>query len=196
MSFGLTKDGLLKLDPDTRAFTLVGAFMGFFALLEEGVNIAIAEVLEVKGIRAAIVARNMSFDDKIKTLRTLVNTFSRDKALANEFDKVAKRAQKCGETRNVVAHTPFRRSPASNGVEFFAVSASSTFKMPDMDWPIDEFLRQIDNISEIDERLRSIESKMSRQRLAEAIAQAHTPEGDSEAQFGSLFGLLGRLSDV
>ncbi|ESW79677.1 hypothetical protein X772_26575 [Mesorhizobium sp. LSJC280B00] len=30
----LTKSAPLEIDPDTRAFTLVGAFMGHFALLE------------------------------------------------------------------------------------------------------------------------------------------------------------------
>lgn len=190
MTFGLTKDLLLAIDPDTRAFTLVGAFMGHFALLEEGINAALGEVLEVKGIRRAIVARNMSFDDKIKTLRTLVNTFILNQSHAKDFDDLAKRARKIGETRNVVAHTPFRRSAQSDGVEFFAFSASSTLKFIEMDWPIDEFLRQVLLINEIDNELRSIDSKMAMQRVAQALINGPGRNGTlASDQMGGLFGL-------
>ncbi|MER9064179.1 hypothetical protein [Mesorhizobium sp. M0698] len=66
----LTKSALLEIDPDTRAFTLVGAFMGHFALLETGIGAALGEVLGVNGARRVIIHRNMGFDEKIKTLRT------------------------------------------------------------------------------------------------------------------------------
>ncbi|MER8550316.1 MULTISPECIES: hypothetical protein [unclassified Mesorhizobium] len=62
----LTKSALLEIDPDTRAFTLVGAFMGHFALLETGIGAALGEVLGVNGARRVIINRNMGFDEKIK----------------------------------------------------------------------------------------------------------------------------------
>jgi hypothetical protein len=195
MTEGFSKKTLLDLDPDTRAFALVGAFMGHFALLEEGVNNAVGDVLEIQGLRAAIVARNMSFDDKIKTLRTLVSEFVFDSKEAKAFDDLAKRARKCGETRNVVAHTPFRRSLQSDGVEFFPTSANSTFKFIDMDWPIDEFIRQIDVINEIDNGLRSIGTRMSIQRIAQVLLKGPTPNRASENAFGGLFGLGKLLGD-
>lgn len=37
-------------DPDMRAFALVGAFMGFFALMESGINEPLGEVREAKGV--------------------------------------------------------------------------------------------------------------------------------------------------
>ncbi|THK34668.1 hypothetical protein EHS39_28815 [Ensifer sp. MPMI2T] len=195
MSMWLTKDSLVALDPDTRAFTLVGGFMGFFALLEVGINEAVSNVLEIKGIRSAIVTRNMSFDDKIKTLRALVDAFIHDKEQVRAFDDLAKRARKCGETRNIVAHTPFRRSPNSDGVEFFATSANAKFKYLEMDWPIDEFLRQIENINEIDNGLRSIGTRMSIQRIAQALLEGPAPNQASEKAFGGLFGLGKLLED-
>ncbi|OWV85001.1 hypothetical protein [Rhizobium sp. R693] len=161
MTFGLTKEAMLKLDPDTRAFTLVGAYMGFFALLEEGVNKALAEVLEVTDLPAAIIARNMSFDDKIKTLRTLVNLFIYDKDKAASFDELARRAKKCTEDRNIVAHTAFRRSFKTDGVQFFALSANSKLKFPEIDWSVDVFLKHIDTINEFDNGLRTLENRMS-----------------------------------
>lgn len=186
----LTKTHLLALDPDTRAFTLVGAFMGYFALLEVGINSAIGEVLGIKGIRRSIVGRNMGFDDKIKTLRTLVDTFIGDRKEAERFDALARRARKCGELRNLVAHTPFRASEKSDGVEFFPVSATSKLEFPDMDWSIDDFLKHIDNINEVDNDLRSIESRMSIQRIAEALINANlTTKFATGSELGGLFGL-------
>ncbi|MFK0273329.1 hypothetical protein ACIQUG_06625 [Ensifer sp. NPDC090286] len=188
-----TKDGLLALDPDVRAFTLVGAYLGYFALLEAGVNDAVSSVLEIKGLRAAIVARNMSFDDKLKTLRALVAEYIHDKEEARAFDDLAKRAKRCGESRNIIAHTPFRRSEQSDGVEFFATSANSTFKYIDMDWTIDEFLQQIDNINEIDNSLRSVGTRMSIQRIAEALLKPSKLNPPSN--MGGLFGLAQRQVD-
>jgi hypothetical protein len=186
----LLKVALVKLAPETRAFTLVGAFMGYFALLEEGIGTALGEVLGIKGARRAIVTRNMSFDEKIKTLRTLVNFYIVDKTLAKAFDEVAKRARKCGEQRNIVAHTPFMASSVSDGVQFFPISASSKLEMPDMDWSIDDFLDHIDNINKIDNDLRSIEKRMPLQRIAEALlrgADAKSSEPDMAPPIGGLF---------
>ncbi|MGR9415881.1 hypothetical protein [Rhizobium leguminosarum] len=183
MSLGLSKNDLLELNPDMRAFALVGAFMGYFALMEAGINAALGEVLEAKGARAAIITRNMTFDDKIKTLRTLVDFFILDKQKAAEFDELARRARKFGEMRNIVAHTAFRGSSKSNGVEFFTMEANSKLKFPETDWSIDDFLKHIDTINGIEAGLGSIESRMSLQRVARALMEK--PKGS----LGGLFGL-------
>ncbi|MES0120635.1 hypothetical protein NKL05_00650 [Mesorhizobium sp. C420B] len=47
----LIKSALFDIDPDTRAFTLVGPFMSHFALLETGIGAALGEVLGVNGAR-------------------------------------------------------------------------------------------------------------------------------------------------
>lgn len=184
MTVFLSREALLALEPDTRAFTLVGAFMGYFALLEEGVNKSLAEVLELKGARTAIVTRNMTFDEKIKTLRSLVDFFILDKDERKRFDSLAVRARKCSEIRNIVAHTPFRGSLTSDGVEFFPISATSTLKFPEMDWPIDECLRQLQNIEAIDDGLRSAQSTMSLQRVVLALSQP-----GAASKVGGLFSL-------
>ncbi|MDR9772406.1 hypothetical protein RJJ65_07005 [Rhizobium hidalgonense] len=113
-----SKDTLLGLDHETRAFALVGRFMSHFALLEAGINTALGNVLELQSLQQVVVTRNMAFDEKIKTLRTLVRITILDPVEAKRFDALAIRARKLGETRNVVAHTPFRASPTSDGVEF------------------------------------------------------------------------------
>jgi hypothetical protein len=161
----------LERNQDTRAVTLLGAFTGHFALLEVGINSAVEEVLEVKGARAAIITRNMAIGDKIKTLRTLVDLYIFPSERAEEFSKHALRALKFGEIRNVMAHTAFRQSSKSDGVEFFTMEANSKLKHPGINWSIDNFLRHIGKINQLDNRLRSIESRMSVKRVAKALIE-------------------------
>ena len=163
--------GLRKLDADTRAFALVGSFMGHFALLEGGINDALAKSLGLKGAKAAIVCRNMSFDDKIKSLRTLINLVVVDTVLAKNFEKLSKEAQTCGATRNIAAHTPFRASPTTDGVEFFVIEAKSKLRVTEMDWSVEDFMSKIDNIRQIDNGIRAIEDTLSPQRFAEALSE-------------------------
>ncbi len=188
----LIKPVLLNLEPDTRAFALVGAFMGYFALLEEGVNEALGVTLGIDGARRIIVGRNMGYDDKLKSLRTLIDWFIYDPVERKRFDTMATEARKLGQTRNVIAHSPFRRSEQTDGVEFFAWSATKELRNLEMDWSIDAFLKAIDHINTLDNDIRSIQSKLSMMRIAEALTQNETPrEGSTWATSNSLGGLFG-----
>lgn len=60
----LIKSKLLLLDSDERAFLLVGAYIGHFALLELGINNALKTVLKLDVAASLIVTRNMTFDEK------------------------------------------------------------------------------------------------------------------------------------
>lgn len=184
----LSKNALLLLDPDIRAFTLIGGFMGYFALLEAGIDAAVGDVLDIELPKLSIITRNISLNDKINTLRALVNFYIIDKTEADEFDKWALKARKISETRNMVAHTAFRASQRSNGVEFFTVEAKKHLKFTDTDWDVDYFLARIDEINEVDNKLRSIKSRMSLQKIAIALMKSPTP-----VNFGGLFGVGSKL---
>lgn len=58
-TLALNRTDLVALDPDTRAFTLVGAYLGYFALLEAGINEAIKQVLNLRGAGGFIVTRGV-----------------------------------------------------------------------------------------------------------------------------------------
>ncbi len=167
--------------------------MGAFAMLESGINGALGEVLDLKGIRSAVVTRNMSFADKIRTLRTLVDIFVLDREKAKSFDKLARKAQGCAETRNIVAHNPFRASPKSDGVEFFSFKASSTLQILDIDWSIDDFIQKIDEITSIDNGLRDLEKVMPMERIARALMRP--ADTKSTSALGGLLGLGSATTD-
>ncbi|MEJ1172624.1 hypothetical protein WA845_00120 [Agrobacterium sp. CMT1] len=185
----LDKETLLAMDHDARAFTLVGAFMGYFAVLELGINSAVGDVLDIEPLKISIITRNMSLNDKINTLRTLVNFYVFDKTKADEFDKWALKARKISETRNMVAHTAFRASSKTDGVEFFTVEAKKHLNLTETHWTIDDFISRIDEINTVDNNLRAIKSRMSLQKIAKAL-MASPPRG----AFGGLLGLGATLS--
>ncbi|SMD19585.1 hypothetical protein [Rhizobium sp. RU36D] len=179
----LTKSKLLLLDSDERAFLLVGAYIGHFALLEMGINNAIKTVLNLNTAASLIVTRNMTFDEKIKNLRALVQFFIYDKEKAKKFDKLAKEARNISELRNIIAHTPFYGSQTTDGVRFFVTKASSSLEIENLDWSIDEFIERIDHVRQTDNGLREIEKSMSLQRIAEALSERDIPP------FGGLLAL-------
>lgn len=183
----LIKSRLLLQDPDERAFLLVGAYIGHFALLEMGINNAIQEVLSLNTAGAMIVTRNMSFGDKIKTLRSLVDHLVLDRNEAVQFDSLARQARAISEDRNMIAHTPFYGSHHSDGVTFFKTTANSSLKFEETDWSIDEFVTKIDHIRETDNGLRRIEKRMSLQRVAEALVKT------DEQNVGGLLALGDKL---
>ena len=185
----LIKSELLKLDADQRAFLLVGAYIGHFALLEAGLNQAIKEVLNLSIAAGLIVTRNMSFYDKVKALKSLVNFFIADKIQAKEFEAAASKAHQIGEERNIIAHTPFGGSKTSDGVVFFETRATKELELKDLDWSIDEFIAKIENIRQVDNRLRQIEQSISLLRIAEALTKF------PQSSLGELFGLFTSFTD-
>lgn len=184
----LMKSKLLSLDPDERAFLLVGAYIGHFALLEVGINDAIKTVLKLDTAASLIVTRNMTFDEKIKNLRSLVRFFVHDKEQSKKFDELAKEARKISELRNLIAHTPFHGSQITDGVSFFVTKASSSLELENLDWSIEEFVERIDHVRQVDNSLREIENSMNLHRVAEALSKRDVPP------FGGLLALGAAMS--
>jgi uncharacterized membrane protein YfbV (UPF0208 family) len=108
----------------------------------------------------------MTFNDKIGSLRSLVDRYLADRDEAKQFDALALRAKRYSEHRNVVAHTPFRGSTVSDGVEFFPITANSKLKTKNVDWSHDDFM-------EIDNGLRAMNERPTWQRIADALHRAN-----------------------
>lgn len=173
-----------KLQAETRAFTLVGAFIGHFALLEESLGDALGQALGVEKARLWIVTRNMTFDDKVKTMRTLVDRFIIKEDRAKHIDSLCLRARKFGEMRNIIAHSPFRASLQSDGVEFLVVSANSKLKFPEMDWELAKFVEVLHDLNALDDEFRALEVISDLDRIAYELAAA--PEASEAGMAGAI----------
>jgi hypothetical protein len=61
------------LDPETRAFAMVGQFLQSYAKMEEALHDAIGTALSIDPIKMKILAVNIEFSKKIHILRTLID---------------------------------------------------------------------------------------------------------------------------
>jgi hypothetical protein len=94
------------LDPETRAFAMVGQFLQTYAKMEEALDDPIGTALSIDPIKMKILAVNIEFSKKIKILRTLID-------ISESFtdDERTDKKSKCkkmitfAENRNIVAHT-------------------------------------------------------------------------------------------
>jgi hypothetical protein len=62
-----------NLDPETRAFAMVGQFLQTYAKMEEALHDAIGTALSIDPIKMKILAVNIEFSKKIQILRTLID---------------------------------------------------------------------------------------------------------------------------
>lgn len=168
----LSRETLSALDPYTRACALVGDYLGHFALMESGLDSALGELLGLRPLQLATVARNMDFSHKVYALRTMIeiSLWSEGSKL---YKRIAKDAVDCSTVRNVIAHTPFAQSSISDGVTFLVVRARGKFEAIEDDWPIERFASEISKVESVGKAMRGIHQRLSNQRIAELLVNAH-----------------------
>ena len=149
-----------ELDPETRAFAMVGQFLQTYAKMEEALHDAIGTALSIDPIKMKILAVNIEFSKKIQILRTLIDI---SESFIDEERKIKK--SKCkqmitfAENRNIVAHTYFGPDCTNKGVEFKTVKESGDFSMNGKVWLDDQFLRDIEQVVDFEKLLHEIEAK-------------------------------------
>jgi hypothetical protein len=148
------------LDPETRAFAMVGQFLQTYAKMEEALHDAIGTALSIDQIKMKILAVNIDFSKKVQILRTLIDI---SESFTDEERKTAKSECKkmitFAENRNIVAHTYFGPDCTNKGVEFKTVKASGDFSADGKIWLDDEFLRELALAVGFEKLLDGIETK-------------------------------------
>jgi hypothetical protein len=145
------------LEQPMRSWALVGCYVGNFAFLESAVLRCITEVSGIDGLAAVAIGRNMGAMEKVRALRTLTNLALIGES-KNVLDALLRRAVAIVEERNVVAHSSFGASTASDGVSFFTVDAKRNLRFEDIDWPLQTFEKKIDEIREVTNALDHAEN--------------------------------------
>ena len=116
------------LDPETRAYALVGQFLQAWSAMELALRDAIGAGLDIEAVKLQIISSNLSFRDKVNILRTLVDVFFLSE---DEKAQAKSKLQKLSEDsakRNMIAHALFRADATKTGVEFLTVKARGNLK--------------------------------------------------------------------
>jgi hypothetical protein len=132
-----------KLDPETRAFALVGQFLQAWSTMENSLHDAIGAALSIEAPKLQILCANMRLRDKIDILRTLIDIAPG--FATEEKTKLKKSLHDIAEysvNRNMLAHDSFRPESAGAGVEFLTVKAKGKFELPNVVWSADRFQQE------------------------------------------------------
>jgi hypothetical protein len=142
-----TETRFSKLDPETRAFAMVGQFMQAFALMESALHNAISAALTMDKRKIQILGANIETGKKVKILRTLIDIS--DTYLVGEKAKIISSLGHITTylgTRNVVAHCLFEASQDGKGVTFHRVQASGQFSDEPDTWDEVRLLKEIQTL--------------------------------------------------
>jgi hypothetical protein len=151
-----------SLDPDTRAFALVGMFLQYWALMEEALREAMAKALGLQMVQAVIVASNIQLRDKIHILKTAVSiTQFPDPEERERFTKLLQQIADSAHKRNMVAHDLFFPPADGDGVRFLVFKAKGKFSMPETIWTTDQFGDEFVEISRWTTELERLKERLT-----------------------------------
>ncbi|MGE0061430.1 MAG: hypothetical protein AB7T86_05055 [Xanthobacteraceae bacterium] len=142
-------------DELSQACSKVGRFLYEFALVEDGINGCITDILQLKGDAADVVAHSVDFFRKANLLRTVaMNT-----GPAADRTKITKLFSAIAEQNNnrvMLAHSVFE--PAEGGgVQFRrTVAKDGAVKKQDPLWTHKDFAASYNRLQEICEQLKEL----------------------------------------
>jgi hypothetical protein len=110
------------LDPETRAFALVGQFLKRWSGMEQRIDETISAAMKLDETMRYILCANLQLRDKLQILRTLVHSSSFPQ---NEKDAADRELVDILNYpyRNMIAHQAFEADSNGDGVVFLAVKA-------------------------------------------------------------------------
>jgi hypothetical protein len=175
------------LDPETRAYALVGKFLSDWAYMEYKINDAIGKALGLDAMQEVMVTSNIQFRDKIHILRTAIHhTIIRPVSERDRLKSVLTKISEYSTTRNMMAHTAFVATPLGE-VCFFVTKARGEVKMPEETWDIPKFEEAYLTLANYTEEAKTIISRIETASLVKALIRA--PQTELGLTKGGLFGL-------
>lgn len=165
-----------SLDPETRAFALVGCFLAQWAIMESNIREAMGKALGLDQIQVAIINANIQLRDKIHIVRTAVDISPIYPETEKErYKKVLMDISDYSHNRNMMAHGMFGPSTSSDGVEFFVTKAKGKLVFPDVNWSMSKFNEEYERIKDFADELRNLTKRLDTAAFLKAAAEARFP---------------------
>ena len=161
-----------SLDPETRAFALVGRFLQTWASMEWAIGTAIATPLQVNKMTEYILVRNLSFTNKINVLKCLCQISHLSDSDKKQTEDLLNAILGMVNYRNTIAHDLFKPSGKNDGVEFMTMRARGKISFPDADWSAAQFELMDIALAAAATRLDALSAKLKAARRISANALA------------------------
>jgi hypothetical protein len=182
---------LSNLDPNVRAWAMVGSFLQAWSYVEAQLNDLLGKALNLNSTQTFIVTSNLQFRDKIHIARTALN--SSVSVSADERERLDKRllaiSDYSSKRRNMAAHHMFGPSKDKKGVTFLVVKAKGKLSLPDVTWSLKDLNVILETLAGFQTELREIQAKISNEALVRALMNPPKPGN-------FLQGLTGLLSHL
>jgi hypothetical protein len=183
-----------KLDPETRAFALVGQFLQCWAGMENSLHAAIGAALSIEPDKLKILCANIEFGNKIYTLRTLIDASSIfQKEEKGKLQKALRELGEYAKIRNMIAHNQFQPDDANDGVQFSAIKARGTFDTAGEIWSANRFEDEQKKIQEFQSLLERLKSWFENRPLTPPeYKRMYRPHFDGDTGFSYWSGPMTR----
>jgi hypothetical protein len=149
-----------SLDPETRAYALIGQFLKRWSDLEQQIHEAIGAALRLDETRRYILCANLQLKDKVNVLRTLVQQSSFPPDVKESTNKELTTILDY-PNRNMIAHEAFEHAPDGDGVVFLPVKAKKEFSRPRDQWSVDKFQEEGKTIAILTEKVTQLKTRFS-----------------------------------
>lgn len=156
------------LDPETRAYALVGKFLFKWALMEGQIKSALGKALDLDNIKTSIIVANIQFRDKIHILRTALHYADVTIDDRDRLKTVLQKVANYSAVRNMMAHEMF--GPAENGgVEFLVIKAKGEIKLPKEEWSVTQFEEAYKKLDHYSAEIKNIRRAIDYARLSRGL---------------------------
>lgn len=181
---GVSMRNMFKSLPQPmRTFALVGYYLQTWSVMETNLDETLAKALHLDVLAGLVVAKNLGLRDKVHVLKAILqlDVFGPTR---NKYLKVAGRIDKLATSdRNTVAHTMFLTHEESDGVVFYVKKARGKLNLPSIVWSLDDCLTKCDELFDICDDLKELQSVFGKARIAKALQKDTDIPANWFAQF-------------
>ena len=160
------------------SYTLVGKFTHFWALMENVLDVAIAEALDLSLSSYFLFGRVLSISQKRTILEKLVSLSQISIDEKKQFTSLMKKLGKSKSDRNTVAHCVFSLGSDGKSVSFVRISFSGGAEYPTPHWTRSDFSKKIERLVYVREQLAILRRNLERQKPLQKLNQLSTDKLD------------------
>ncbi|PLK70913.1 hypothetical protein C0V73_09805 [Rhizobium sp. TH135] len=155
-----------KLDDETVCFTLVGLYLHHWAEVEQAVNEAIGNALDLDYMQMVATTANISFVNKVNILQSAIALATFNEKQQKKYHTVLDGLMPPYGERCMVAHSQFGPMPHQRGVTFFKNGVKKKVSLQEVYWNEDACISRIEALVDKTEEVNGLSLELERRKAA------------------------------
>ncbi|SDM28588.1 hypothetical protein [Ensifer sp. YR511] len=159
-------DPYSKLDDETLCFTLIGQFMYHWSILENAVDQALGNALNLSYMQMTVLSDHIKFVEKLRILTGAITLATFDVAQRKSFHATIDSLLPLYRDRNIVAHHQFGPLPGKRGVTFFTRQTKKTIKLNEEFWSEGECIARFETLNKAAEAIHDLSKNLEKEKAS------------------------------